>query len=375
MSKSPNDENLYRKTSDNMSKGSNGLFGKLKNLTAVNTDSNNSNNNNNNSESVENNEQQIDEKDPEETFLNSKPKTIIDGAAKGIISLGSGFVNGATGIISKPIEGVRKDGFTGFFKGVAKGLSGVVILPVVGVMEFVSYSFQGIVNTPLTIIDAMKNQPKEMELKPIVIESKPVFFGCPLKDSLLAAKELKVPHIISICIEYILTKKHETGIFRINGSVALITEIQKRFESAEIHSIEDLSTEYTYEICGVFKAYFRYLPESLISQDKVSQLLNIQKSSNSIEDKIEPIRKIMHSIDDPNYTVLYKCTEFLFNISQNSKENLMTPSNLSIIFGISWLRPSETDIQEIANANTIVFIFISNFKKIFTKPPNYNIIE
>lgn len=53
-------------------------------------------------------------------------------------------MQGVTGVVTKPIEGARKDGVEGFFKGVGKGLIGVVTRPVSGVVDFASSSFEGI---------------------------------------------------------------------------------------------------------------------------------------------------------------------------------------------------------------------------------------
>ena len=44
----------------------------------------------------------------------------------------------------KPIEGAKKEGVEGFFKGVGKGLVGVVTRPTSGVIDFASSSFEGI---------------------------------------------------------------------------------------------------------------------------------------------------------------------------------------------------------------------------------------
>ena len=52
--------------------------------------------------------------------------------------------SGVTGIVTKPIEGAKKDGAAGFFKGIGKGLIGVVARPVSGVIDLASSTFEGI---------------------------------------------------------------------------------------------------------------------------------------------------------------------------------------------------------------------------------------
>jgi len=55
-----------------------------------------------------------------------------------------GVFDGVTGIVRKPIEGAKREGVEGFFKGVGKGLVGVVTRPTSGVIDFASSSFEGI---------------------------------------------------------------------------------------------------------------------------------------------------------------------------------------------------------------------------------------
>jgi vacuolar protein sorting-associated protein 13A/C len=44
----------------------------------------------------------------------------------------------------KPVQGAQQEGAKGFFKGVGKGLVGVVTRPAGGVVDFASTSFAGI---------------------------------------------------------------------------------------------------------------------------------------------------------------------------------------------------------------------------------------
>ena len=54
--------------------------------------------------------------------------------------LAQGFWRGLSGIIRKPIEGARDDGFEGLFKGLGKGAVGVLVQPATGVIDFASGS-------------------------------------------------------------------------------------------------------------------------------------------------------------------------------------------------------------------------------------------
>jgi hypothetical protein len=77
--------------------------------------------------------------------INEKPKDIKDGLMKGGETFAKSLLDGATGIITKPIEG-SKDGIGGFFKGIGMGIIGVPVKPVTGLIDFATKTTEGISN-------------------------------------------------------------------------------------------------------------------------------------------------------------------------------------------------------------------------------------
>ncbi|KAL1007735.1 hypothetical protein UPYG_G00090880 [Umbra pygmaea] len=67
-----------------------------------------------------------------------------ESLAKGGKGFLKGFVGGVTGMVTKPVEGAKKEGAAGFFKGIGKGLVGVVARPTGGIVDMASSTFQGI---------------------------------------------------------------------------------------------------------------------------------------------------------------------------------------------------------------------------------------
>ncbi|XP_070692075.1 intermembrane lipid transfer protein VPS13C [Pempheris klunzingeri] len=76
--------------------------------------------------------------------MNRTPKDFGESLAKGGKGLLKGVVGGVTGIVTKPVEGAKKEGAAGFFKGIGKGLVGVVARPTGGIVDMASSTFQGI---------------------------------------------------------------------------------------------------------------------------------------------------------------------------------------------------------------------------------------
>jgi vacuolar protein sorting-associated protein 13A/C len=51
-----------------------------------------------------------------------------------------GFVDGVTGVVTKPVSGARHGGASGFVKGLGKGFLGLVTRPTGGIVDFASTS-------------------------------------------------------------------------------------------------------------------------------------------------------------------------------------------------------------------------------------------
>lgn len=82
--------------------------------------------------------------------IKDKPTGMMSGIEKGIASGVSSSVSGVKGVFTKPIEGARRDGISGFFKGTLNGIAGLIVKPVAGAMDMISKTTQGIENASLT---------------------------------------------------------------------------------------------------------------------------------------------------------------------------------------------------------------------------------
>ena len=83
----------------------------------------------------------------EQQKISQKPKNFVDGIGYGITSFTYGIYSGVKDVVEKPIEETQKKGFIGFGSGLFKGISGLVSKPVVGMLQLVSKTSEGIKNT------------------------------------------------------------------------------------------------------------------------------------------------------------------------------------------------------------------------------------
>mmetsp|Transcript_1298 Transcript_1298/g.4447 ORF Transcript_1298/g.4447 Transcript_1298/m.4447 type:complete len:3393 (-) Transcript_1298:60-10238(-) len=75
-----------------------------------------------------------------------RPVGFLEGVTNGGEALKKGFIEGATGLVYKPLEGFEKEGGIGLFKGIAKGFIGAPVKPVTGFFDFASKTTEGLSN-------------------------------------------------------------------------------------------------------------------------------------------------------------------------------------------------------------------------------------
>ncbi len=85
----------------------------------------------------------------EKKKITEKPSNVIEGIAFGLSSFVGGVFNGLTDVVTKPIEGAKKnkDTLKGFGKGLLQGLGGAVIKPISGAFDLVSKTAEGVKNS------------------------------------------------------------------------------------------------------------------------------------------------------------------------------------------------------------------------------------
>lgn len=77
----------------------------------------------------------------------SEGNKLLTGIVTGGESVVRGIAEGISGIVVRPAEGAMNEGFSGFLKGVGRGVLGVVVKPVVGVADAAVSVIEGISST------------------------------------------------------------------------------------------------------------------------------------------------------------------------------------------------------------------------------------
>lgn len=93
--------------------------------------------------------------------LNKYSKSSTEGFKQGLKMAGKGLWDGISGIVYDPYKGAKKHGVTGFAKGAVKGLLGVGIKPVVGVLDLMSKTTEGLQSSVKNIFKLKGSQESE----------------------------------------------------------------------------------------------------------------------------------------------------------------------------------------------------------------------
>ena len=65
-----------------------------------------------------------------------RPTNFVMGMKQGAKSVLNGFKEGITGVFLQPYMGAREGGFVGAIKGTFKGVIGLAVIPVTGILDF-----------------------------------------------------------------------------------------------------------------------------------------------------------------------------------------------------------------------------------------------
>ena len=166
---------------------------------------------------------------------------------------------------------------------------------------------------------------------------RPLVFGASLKIATSDAngtQMYKVPPVVTDTIEYIMRKGlKEEGIFRIGGSHQVLQDYKQRYNSgAKIEFSQELDVN---NVSGVLKMYLRELPEHLFTDHLLPLFENAVASSNDpaqLQEALNMFTQLLPLLPETNLLILKQLFALLNAIAKASNINMMTITNLGIIF-------------------------------------------
>ncbi|KAI8605138.1 hypothetical protein EDD21DRAFT_411395 [Dissophora ornata] len=198
--------------------------------------------------------------------------------------------------------------------------------------------------------------------------AKQIMFGNDLLDQ-LELEQRTIPLVVEKCIEAVDERGLDVeGIYRRSGMAA---EARQLVQAYDIGLQPDLMDSTLYQdicsITSVLKQYLRSLPEPLVPYDLYNDFLDaivLPYAAARIQ-----FHKLLDRMPYAHYETLKVLLEHLNRVTKLESVNLMTPKNLSVVFGPTLMRnpdPSK-EIFDTSNQNMTIEFLIKNTADIFVR--------
>uniref|UniRef100_A0A672QTF2 Rho GTPase-activating protein 42-like n=1 Tax=Sinocyclocheilus grahami TaxID=75366 RepID=A0A672QTF2_SINGR len=180
------------------------------------------------------------------------------------------------------------------------------------------------------------------------------------------------------CIQLVELRGLNTmGLYRVGGINSKVQKLMTTVFSHKAASDMDLDPD-TWDnktITSGLKNYLRCLSEPLMTYKLHSDFLLAVKSDDQ-NYRVCAVHALVHKLPDKNKEMLEILIKHLLNVSTHSESNMMTVSNLGVIFGPTLMRSQEETVAAMMNIkfqNIVVEILIEHFEKTFHQAPDPNV--
>ncbi|CAG5873839.1 unnamed protein product [Menidia menidia] len=167
------------------------------------------------------------------------------------------------------------------------------------------------------------------------------------------------------------------GLYRTGGVNSKVQRLMTSvFASTAPSDIQlDADTWDNKTITSGLKDYFRCLAEPLLTYRLHKEFIRAAKYDDQTY-RVRAIHALVHKLPEKNKSMLDVLTNHLLKVSSHSDQNLMTVSNLGMIFGPTLMRSQEETVAAMMNIkfqNIVVEIIIENHHKIFGEAPDLTV--
>ncbi|KAG2756784.1 Rho GTPase activation protein [Suillus brevipes Sb2] len=196
-----------------------------------------------------------------------------------------------------------------------------------------------------------QNRKKDSDSTRSVDQEEHPVFQKPLKESLRYASvqistanangELYVwgyiPVVVAKCGLYLKENATEVeGTFRVNGSTKRMRDLQAAFETPPRYGKSlDWKNEHftTHDVASVFRRYLTQMPEPVIPHDMYHDFRDVLgKKPFNHDEVIATYKRLIQRMPRANQYLLLYVLDLLSVFARKSDKNLMTATNLAVIF-------------------------------------------
>uniref|UniRef100_A0A8C9YEP8 Rho GTPase-activating protein 42 n=1 Tax=Sander lucioperca TaxID=283035 RepID=A0A8C9YEP8_SANLU len=180
-------------------------------------------------------------------------------------------------------------------------------------------------------------------------------------------------NFVKKCIELVETRGLSTlGLYRTGGVNSKVQRLMTT-STAPFDMQLDADTWDNKTITSGLKNYFRCLAEPVLTYRLHKEFIKAAKYDRH---NVRAIHALVYKLPEKNRAMLDVLTNHLLKVSSHSDQNMMTVSNLGMIFGPTLLRSQEETVAAMMNIkfqNIVVEILIENHHKIFGEAPDLSL--
>ncbi|XP_029458254.1 rho GTPase-activating protein 42 isoform X2 [Rhinatrema bivittatum] len=167
------------------------------------------------------------------------------------------------------------------------------------------------------------------------------------------------------------------GLYRIGGVNSKVQKFMNTIFSPKSPPDLDIDMELwdNKTITSGLKNYLRCLSEPLTTFKLHKDFILAVKSDDQ-NYRVQAVHALVHKLPEKNREMLDILIKHLVKVSLHSQQNLMTVSNLGVIFGPTLMRAQEETVAAMMNIkfqNIVVEILIEHYEKIFHTAPDPNV--
>nr|DBA21781.1 TPA: hypothetical protein GDO54_018378 [Pyxicephalus adspersus] len=163
------------------------------------------------------------------------------------------------------------------------------------------------------------------------------------------------------------------GVYRTVGSNIQVQKLLNAFFDPKCPGNIDLQSSDCdiKTVTSALKFYLRNLSEPVMTYKLHRELVSAAKSEN-MDYRLGAIHCLVYSLPDNHREMLELIIRHLSRVCEYSRENLMSPSNMGVIFGPTLMRAQEDTVAAMMNIkfqNIVVELLIEHCNKMFCGPP------
>lgn len=159
------------------------------------------------------------------------------------------------------------------------------------------------------------------------------------------------------------------GIYRKSGGTSQIQTIKDGFErSPNEFDLSDPDLD-IHAVTSGLKQYFRRLPTPLITYEVYDNLLDTNGIAEQ-DKRVESTRQALSDLPRVHHNVLEFLVFHLKRVVERESENLMTSTNIAVVFAPTIMRPESInrEMTDTAKKNEVVQFLVENCQAIFMGP-------